>query len=36
MESIESIESQQAHDFKDKRGNLHNIELFESLAFCHS
>ena len=22
--------------FKDKRGNLHNIERFESLAFCHS
>ncbi len=22
--------------FNDKRGNLHNIERFESLAFCHS
>ena len=22
--------------FKDKRGNLRNIELFKPLAFCHS
>lgn len=33
---MESIESQQAHDFNVKGGNLRNIERFEYTAFCHS